>query len=149
MAKTRKTDFQIMCVFSDESLFCGVLACTGAPRPLPTLQPAHRTKGSSDLASSEVTRIAATWLFWELVTGATGPRKWWQGLRLGAHLPHAPGARMMVVTQTPSNSLLNQNKFVHGFEHTSNTHEMRLCTCVSAWFQNRTNADFINACQLL
>ena len=31
------------------------------------------------------------------------PRKWCQELRLGAHLPHAPGARMTVVTQTPSN----------------------------------------------
>ena len=30
------------------------------------------------------------------------PRKWCQELRLGAHLPHAPGARMTVVTQTPS-----------------------------------------------
>ena len=31
------------------------------------------------------------------------PAKWCQELRLGAHLPHAPGARMTVVTQTPSN----------------------------------------------
>ena len=37
--------------------------------------------------------------------GLPGPRqraKWCQGLRLGTHLPHAPGARMTVVTQTPS-----------------------------------------------
>ena len=32
----------------------------------------HRTKGSSDLASSEVTRIAATSAFLELVTGDAG-----------------------------------------------------------------------------
>ena len=31
------------------------------------------------------------------------PRKRCQELLLGAHLPHAPGARMTVVTQTPSN----------------------------------------------
>ncbi len=31
------------------------------------------------------------------------PAKWCQELCLGAHLPHAPGARMTVVTQTPSN----------------------------------------------
>ena len=43
-----------------------------APGPLPTPQPAHRTKGSSDLASSEVTRIVASWPFLELVTGAAG-----------------------------------------------------------------------------
>ena len=34
-------------------------------------QPAHRTKWSSDLASSEVTRIGAFWPFLEFVT-ATG-----------------------------------------------------------------------------
>ena len=32
------------------------------------------------------------------------PRKWCQELRLGAHLPHTPEARMTVVTQTPSNN---------------------------------------------
>ena len=31
------------------------------------------------------------------------PVKWCQELRLRPHLPHAPGARMTVVTQTPSN----------------------------------------------
>ena len=31
--------------------------------------------------------------------------KWCQEGRLGAHLPHAPGARMTVVQQTPSNEL--------------------------------------------
>ena len=31
------------------------------------------------------------------------PPEWCQELRLGAHLPHAPGARMTAVTQTPSN----------------------------------------------
>ena len=60
-----------MC-FSDESVFCGALACTRAPGPLPTPQPAHRTKGSADLASSEVTRIVAFWPFLELVAGAAG-----------------------------------------------------------------------------
>ena len=46
-----------------------------APRPLPTPQPAHRTKGSSDLASSEVTRIAARSAFWEHAAGAGEGRK--------------------------------------------------------------------------
>ncbi len=31
------------------------------------------------------------------------PRKWWQDPRLGPPIPHAPGARMTAVTQTPSN----------------------------------------------
>jgi len=96
---TKKSLPNHMC-FSDESWFCDALACTGARRPWPTPQPAHRTKGSSDLASSEVTRIVAFWPFLELVTAATERRKWRQGLRLGAHLPHAPVARMTVLTQT-------------------------------------------------
>ena len=53
-----------------------------------------------------MTRIVAFWPFLELVTGAAGRLKWRQGLRLGAHLPHAPGVRMTVVTQTPSNHLM-------------------------------------------
>ena len=68
---TKKSLPNHMC-FSDESWFCDALACTGARRPWPTPQPAHRTKGSSDLASSEVTRIVAFWPFWEFVNGATG-----------------------------------------------------------------------------
>ena len=41
--------------------------------------------------------------------------KWCQELRLGAHLPHAPGARMTVVTQTPSNYILYYivTRYVH------------------------------------
>ena len=44
--------------------------------------------------------------FWNTPPEPPEPRepvKWCQELRLGAHLPHAPGARMTVVTQTPSN----------------------------------------------
>ena len=33
------------------------------------------------------------------------PRKWCQERWLGPHLPHAPGARMTAVTQTPSNNI--------------------------------------------
>ena len=57
-----------MCV-SVESGLGGALAYTGAPRPLPSPQPAHNPKVSLDLASSEVTRIAARSAFWEFVTG--------------------------------------------------------------------------------
>ena len=60
-----------MC-FSVESCFRGALACTGAPRPLPTPQPAHNTKVSLEVASSEVTRIAVRSAFLELAPGATG-----------------------------------------------------------------------------
>ena len=31
------------------------------------------------------------------------PAKWWQDPQLGPPIPHAPGARMTAVTQTPSN----------------------------------------------
>ena len=60
-----------MC-FSVESCSGGALACTGAPRPSPSPQPAHNTKVSLEVASSEVTRIAARSAFLELATGATG-----------------------------------------------------------------------------
>ena len=60
-----------MC-FSVESCFRGALACTGAPRPLPTPQPAHNTKVSLEVASSEVTRIAVRSAFLELAPGTTG-----------------------------------------------------------------------------
>ena len=58
--------------FSVESGFGGALAYTGAPRPLPTPQPVHNTKVSRDLASSQVTRIAATSAFLEFEAGAGG-----------------------------------------------------------------------------
>ena len=38
--------------------------------------------------------------------------KWCQELCLGAHLPHAPGARMTVVTQTPSNNMFINIPFI-------------------------------------
>ena len=60
-----------MC-FSVESCFRGALACTGAPRPLPTPQPAHNTKVSLEVASSEVTRIAIRSAFLELAAGSVG-----------------------------------------------------------------------------
>ena len=34
------------------------------------------------------------------------PRKWWQQLRRRPPLTHASGARMTVVTQTPSNNII-------------------------------------------
>ena len=60
-----------MC-FSIESCFGGAPACTGAPRPSPSPQPVHNTKMSLEVASSEVTRIAARSAFLELVAAATG-----------------------------------------------------------------------------
>ena len=33
-------------------------------------------------------------------TGATGA-KWWQEVRLGSPLPHAPGVRMILVSELP------------------------------------------------
>ena len=60
-----------MC-FSVESCSGGALACTGAPRPSPSPQPAHNTKVSLEVASSEVTRIAARSAFLELAAGAAG-----------------------------------------------------------------------------
>ena len=39
----------------------------------------------------------------EHAAGAAGAAEVVSRTRLGAHLPHAPGARMTVVTQTPSN----------------------------------------------
>ena len=82
-----------MC-FSDESWFCDALACTGAPRPLPTPQPAHRTKGSLDLASSEVTRIATRSAFWEHAAGATGATGGSEVVaRPAARTPHPTRAR--------------------------------------------------------
>ena len=60
-----------MC-FSIESGSGGALAYTGAPRHVPSPQPVHNTKVSRDLASSQVTRIAATSAFLEFEAGATG-----------------------------------------------------------------------------
>ena len=60
-----------MC-FSVKSCFRGALACTGARRPLPTPQPADNTKVSLEVASSQVTRIAARSAFLEFADGATG-----------------------------------------------------------------------------
>ena len=94
--KHEKKSSKSMC-FSDESLFCCVLACTGAPRFLPTPQPAHRTKGSSDLASSEVTRIAARSAFWEHAAGAAEAGEVTEvlaGPAARTPIPHAPGVRM-------------------------------------------------------
>ena len=88
-----------MC-FSVESCFRGALACTGAPRPLPTPQPAHNTKVSLEVASSEVTRIAIRSVFLELAPGAPGaPGSAEVVSRTAARtpIPHAPGARMTVV----------------------------------------------------
>ena len=65
-----KTVPEHMC-FSIESCFGGAPACTGAPRPSPSPQPAHNTKMSLEVASSEVTRIAIRSAFLELATGAT------------------------------------------------------------------------------
>ena len=58
--------------FSIESCFGGAPACTGAPRPSPSPQPAHNTKMSLEVASSEVTRIAARSTLLELAGDATG-----------------------------------------------------------------------------
>ena len=67
----KKSCSKHMC-FSVESGSGGAGACTGAPRPSPSPQPAHNTKVSLEVASSEVTRIAARSAFLELGTGATG-----------------------------------------------------------------------------
>ena len=91
-----------MC-FSIESGSGGALAYTGAPRPLPTPQPAHNTKVSRDLASSQVTRIAVRSAFWELIRGAGDPTEVVARPAAPTPIPHAPGARMTVVTLTPSN----------------------------------------------
>ena len=80
-----------------------VLSRARERRDPPTPQPAHRTKGSSDLASSEVTRIAATWPFLELVKAATGETEMVSRRAVRSSPPHTPGARMTVVTLTPSN----------------------------------------------
>jgi hypothetical protein len=66
------------------------LACVVAPRPLPTSAPAHHTKVTLDLASSEVTRIPARSAFLQLVTRATGVvggAKRWQDPGLGPPIP--------------------------------------------------------------
>ena len=94
-----------MC-FSVESCFRGALACTGAPRPLPTPQSAHNTKVSLEVASSEVTRIAVRSGFLQLAQGAPGAAGAAEVVSRTAPrtpIPHAPGARMTVVTLTPSN----------------------------------------------
>ena len=58
--------------------------------------------GCWEVASSQVTRIAIRSAFLELATGATEVVS-----RTAARtpIPHAPGARMTAVTQTPSNPL--------------------------------------------
>ena len=72
LAKTRKEVFQNMRVFfSFESGLGGTGACTGAPRPSPSPQPAHNTKVSREVASSQVMRIAARSAFLELVAEVT------------------------------------------------------------------------------
>ena len=104
---TKKSLPKPMC-FSVESCFRGALACTGAPRPLPTPQPAHNTKVSRDLASSEVTRIAATSAFLEFAAGATAATAGTQVVaRPAVRTPHPTRAGGQddgtVVTLTPSN----------------------------------------------
>ena len=97
-----------MC-FSIESGSGGALAYTGAPRHVRSLQPAHNTKVSLEVASSEVTRIAIRSAFLELAagaagaTGATGATGVVSRTAARTPIPHAPGARMTVVTLTPSN----------------------------------------------
>ena len=56
-----------------------------------------------DLVSSEVTRIAARSAFWEHAAGAGEVTEVVAGPAARTPLTHAPGARMTVVTQTPSN----------------------------------------------
>ena len=64
---------------------------------------------TGDLVSYEVTCLSTKTRLLEHATGAagaTGAGEVGQELWLGAHLPHAPGARMTVVTQTPSNYII-------------------------------------------
>ena len=68
--KNTKSVFQNMCS-SVESGLGGAGACTGAPRPSPSPQPAHNTKVSREVASSQVMRIAARSAFLELVAEVT------------------------------------------------------------------------------
>ena len=46
-------------------------------------------------------------------------RKWCQERWLGPHLPHAPGARMTAVTQTPSNEHSVTGPIIHTRENTN------------------------------
>ena len=60
-------------------------------------QPAHNTKVSLEVASSEVTRTAAISTFLEIVTGVTGVTgagEMVAGPAAGTPLPHPPGVRM-------------------------------------------------------
>ena len=63
--------------------------CTEAPRPSPTPHIAHNTKVSLEVASSQVTRIAARSVFLEHATGATGtPGQADVVARTAARAPH-------------------------------------------------------------
>ena len=68
--------------------------------------------GAPQAKCSQVLRLPTAFEGSEFSPGSRGsrgsrqiPALWWQQLLLGPYLPHVPGARMTVVTQTPSNYL--------------------------------------------
>ena len=86
------------------------------PRPLPAPQPAPNVKVSLEVSSPEVHQLqhflSSPWEPQELPE-LREPAKWCQDLRLGVHLPHAPGTRMTSVSNVISVSLFANNIHTH------------------------------------
>ena len=73
----------------------------GPPRAMPRF---GGVQGGSGLVLSVKTcGFRTIWNSLRMPREPREPRKWWQDPRLGPPIPHAPGARMTAVTQTPSN----------------------------------------------
>ena len=78
------------------------LGCLGAPvRSLGRLWGLWLALGSSMFTVCDA--CAQNQASWNTPREPREPAKWCQELRLGAPLPHAPGARMTGVMQTPAN----------------------------------------------
>ncbi len=81
------------------------------PGPLRAMPRFGGVQGRSGLALTVKTRGFRTiWNSSPEPREPPEPGKWWQDPRLGPPIPHAPGARMTAVTQTPSKNCLSMGK---------------------------------------
>ena len=77
-----------------------------AALPEPLLGRTGAREGSGSVTSSQLLSITSNLSFLELVTGSAGATEVVARSAARSSLPHAPGARMTVVTLTPSNHFL-------------------------------------------